>query len=121
MPTAAEFRDTASKFDVLGQASSSARVTMLAIGHDTGVRGGAYEQGIERGLDTTLLNLGSVTARCADGAAEARRRATVCDRYSAEMVEYRRRLDAWFASGTDTVAAPQPVPPTRPAWWVDEG
>jgi hypothetical protein len=65
-----------------------------------------------------LLNLGVVTARCADGAAEARRRAAVCDSYTSQMRTYRTRLAAWVDGGSQ---GPAPIPPHRAAWWVEEG
>ena len=117
MPTATDYRTTASKIDALTTACNTARSGVRSIGGETGVRGGPFADAIDRGLDTTVLNLVSVSAQCVEASAEAHRRARTCDVYTADMKAYRLKLEAWE---TDP-ALPKPSEPVRPAPWVEEG
>lgn len=121
MPTGTQFRQTASALDVLGQASADARSDLFRLGSNTGVRGGTFATTIDRGLDTTAINLGSVTGRCLAEAAEARRRATLCDQYTAAIRNYHVRLSNWQNSPPEAPPTPRPMPPIRPAAWADAG
>lgn len=119
MPTGTQFRQTASALDVLGQASADARADIFRLGPNTGIRGGTFATTIERGLDTTSINLGTVSTRCLTEAAEARRRAMICDQYTAAIRSYHVRLTNWQNRPAEASSTPQPAPPIRPATWAD--
>ena len=120
MPTAADYRTTAFAIDALGQSSGYAQYGIATIGADTGVQGGEFAAAIDRALDTTSINLGSIMGRCSDEAAEARRRAIVCDQFTADMRRYRIQLSD-YESAPPEARLPRPALPTRPATWVEEG
>ena len=120
MPTAAEYRATAHAIDALGQSSGYANYGIASIGANTGVRGGDFAAAIDRALDTTSVNLNAIMGRCSDEAAEARRRAIVCDQFTADMRRYRSLLIDYEAAPPEA-RLPRPSLPARPAHWVEEG
>jgi hypothetical protein len=64
-------------------------------------------------------------SRCADLAAECRRRALLCRAYTDAWAVYERRAADWAdrsrAAAPGEPVGPRPVPPSRPAIWAERG
>lgn len=130
MATADEFRSSADQLDADATAMLDSFNPVNAAWRDGVVTGGRLRLTIERAVDATHANVMTVVADLHQMAAECRRRAAICDLYTAEMSAYHaacrsyERVVAARRGGSPNSSTDLSCPPrrpTRPALWVDEG
>lgn len=132
MPTASDFRQAAGLLRSNADTAIATSGSLNNVRHDTGMLGGPYVARTDTALVVSMANLQRLSLEMNAVAIELDRRATTCDQYTAAMQQHRARqyqwnaaYDAyWAASLTGQPAwhpGPAPVPPTRPAPWVEEG